>query len=346
MTVIFLTRLFYPHTGGVEKHVLGLSKELIKKKIKIVIITEKYHQALKEHENYKGLTIFRIPVPRSERIKKFAIWKWIIKNRSLFQNADIIHVHDIFFWMLPIVFINPSIQIFTTFHGYEGNKIPGVKARIMHKIAEKFSKRSLSVGLFYEKWYGTKSDSVTYGAIKISKTSNHANMNKELKVAFVGRLEEETGVMEYTTALAKVKDEIAYKAFFYGDGSKRKEIEKWIRKEKLPIVLKGWVTDTQEHIRNKDIILVSRYLGILESLVEQKVVIAQYTNEIKKDYLYMTPFAKYITIASSSNEIAKIIKDFVVSRKKYYQKAQRGYAWVKEYTWENLAEQYLNLWQR
>ena len=39
--ILFLTRSFYPSIGGVEKHILELSKVLIAKGHKISVITEK-----------------------------------------------------------------------------------------------------------------------------------------------------------------------------------------------------------------------------------------------------------------------------------------------------------------
>ena len=40
MKIVFLCRLFYPHIGGVETHVLEVGKRLIKKGHRVTIVTE------------------------------------------------------------------------------------------------------------------------------------------------------------------------------------------------------------------------------------------------------------------------------------------------------------------
>ena len=50
MTIVFLARLFYPHIGGVEKHVLEISRILIEKGHKVSIVTEKHDIKLKNFE--------------------------------------------------------------------------------------------------------------------------------------------------------------------------------------------------------------------------------------------------------------------------------------------------------
>ena len=103
MKITFLTRLFHPHIGGVETHVLELSKILIKQGHEIVVVTEQYDKSLFEEEIYKGVHIYRIPVyDKSEKDKKFGIWQYLFANKNLLTETDIIHVHDVFFWIIPL----------------------------------------------------------------------------------------------------------------------------------------------------------------------------------------------------------------------------------------------------
>ena len=105
MNVLFLCRLFFPHIGGVEKHVLEISKNLIKEGHRIVVVTERYKKDLKLHEKVEGIEIYRVPNLKENWFKKFQIWKWMWKNRSLIVKSDIIHCHDVFFWHLPFRFL-------------------------------------------------------------------------------------------------------------------------------------------------------------------------------------------------------------------------------------------------
>ena len=72
MNILFLTRLYYPHIGGVEKHVEKISQELIKLGHKITIVTEQYDKQLKKTDTHQDVTIYRIPVLKStEKSKKW-----------------------------------------------------------------------------------------------------------------------------------------------------------------------------------------------------------------------------------------------------------------------------------
>ena len=53
-----------------------------------------------------------------------------------------------------------------------------------------------------EKWYGTKATFISYGAVEIPLTKM-TKRDKNL-IVFLGRLEEETGIMEYLKAFNKL----------------------------------------------------------------------------------------------------------------------------------------------
>src|SRR3989344_7016059 len=164
MTILFFSRLFCPHIGGVEKHVYQISKELIKKGHKVIIVTEQlpitHMQLAKKHEIFEGIEIYRIEMPNwvlknngiGRWFKKFFIWWWLLKNISIIVNADIVHAHDVFYWYLPFRFLFPFKKIYTTFHGYETKFPPTIKARIVRKISERLSNGNICVGAFIKKW--------------------------------------------------------------------------------------------------------------------------------------------------------------------------------------------------
>ena len=120
MNIIFFARLFYPHIGGVEKHVMRVSEELIKAGNKVSIVTEGFKKDLAEFEVYGDIRIFRIPVfPTLEKSKKWLIWKWLLAHQQLIFEADIVHIHDVFYWFIPFLFRK---RFYLTYHGYEGYK--------------------------------------------------------------------------------------------------------------------------------------------------------------------------------------------------------------------------------
>lgn len=339
MKVLFFARLFYPHIGGVEKHVLEIGKILVKKGHNVTVITENY-QSLPETDRIEGINIIRIKTGKDNWLKKFRIWQELLKNIQIICSADIIHCHDIFFWYLPFRFIFPFKKVYTTFHGYEGNNIPGVSAILMHKMAEKLAKGNICIGNFYKKWYGTKATFISFGAVDKELIKQGQKLSKPTKDAmFLGRLEEETGIMEYLMALNDTK----IKLDVFGEGSLEKKAKGYTKNNKLDVTFKGFVEDATDYIKDYKYVFVSRYLGILEAMALRKPVFAVYNNQIKKDYLEMTPFSSYISIAKDSNQISKELISLDNDRSKI--NIAKAYEWVKTETWDKMVDVYIKLWR-
>src|SRR3989344_925959 len=348
MTILFFSRLFYPRIGGVEKHVLEISKLLVKKGHLVTVLTEKFERGLLDIDEIGGIKILRIDNGKDNWFKKFRAWRNLWKYRQLIKDADVIHAHDVFFWYLPFRFLYPSKKIFTTFHGYEGNKIPGFKSKLMHKITEKLSKGNICVGDFLKKWYGTRPDYVTYGAVEVSSIKYRVlsiNKNK-LKFLFLGRLEKETGIMDYLSAL-KILEKKRYKfnLIVLGDGSLRKKAEDFCLENQIDVHFMGFIKDINQYIGNSDFVFVSRYLGILEALVLKKFIFAHYNNKIKEDYLKMSPFSKFISISKNSEELVKQINVFLKDKEKKNQMVGGGFNWVISQTWKEVLKVYSKLWR-
>ena len=356
MNILFFSRLFYPHIGGVEKHVLEISKILVKKGHSVIVLTEQYEDKLPTKDQIDGIKIIRINNGKDNWFKKFRVWKNLWKYRELIKKSDIVHAHDVFFWYLPFRFLYPSKKVFTTFHGYEGNKIPGFKSKLIHKIAEKLSKGNICVGDFLKKWYGTKPDYVTYGAVeipnhksqitnkyKIQNTRLDSAKRAKFKILFIGRLEEETGIMEYLKALKILKEKgYEFQLKVLGDGTLKRKAEDFSRVNKINAEFKGFVGNVENYLPEAVFIFTSRYLGILEALAYKKFVFAHYNNEIKKDYLEMAPFSDFISISKNGEEISKELINFINHKKTINTK--NGYNWAKDKTWKSMASLYLRLW--
>ena len=193
MTILFFSRLFYPHIGGVETHVLEVGDRLAKKGHKIILVTEELSGD--RHKNWQSddesarqtggieskissWEIYRIPLGKanvSESSKKWKIWWWLWHHRDLIQKADVVHCHDVFFWFLPFRFLCRDKPVFTTFHGYETVFPPAKRAITIRQWSEKLSWGNICVGDFIKKWYGTHPDFVTYGGVDIQAIKDHQN---------------------------------------------------------------------------------------------------------------------------------------------------------------------------
>ena len=362
MKILFLTRRFYPEIGGVEKHVFEISKRLVERGHEVKVVTElppknqhnkkNDYQSIGQSDTYGinlrqpvksiqtihfepgELEVLSLNFGKNDRFKKFRIWGTLFKNLNLIKEADIIHCHDVFFWYLPFRFLLPLKKVFTTFHGYETKFPPAQSAIFIRRLSNFLSMGSIAVGNYIEKWYGTKSNFVTYGGAEELKTKNSKlkSKNRNLKILFLGRIEEDNGVSAYIKLLRTLKEQ--HKVFdlvVCGDGSKRKEIEKY------GLVL-GFVSNAWGYVASSDLVRASSYLSMLEALVAGKSVFATYNNELKRDYLVDSPFRSFINIGQAE-DFAVIIQNLD------NEKAKKGQIWAKKQTWDRVVDTYLRLWR-
>jgi len=342
MTILFFTRLFYPHIGGVEKHVMEIGERIVKDGHKVIVVTENY--GWKDKEVVKDIETLRMEAGKDDWFKKFRIWLWMWKHRKLIEKADIVHCHDVFFWFLPFRFLYPKKPVFTTFHGYETTFPPSKKAVFIRKISEKLSQGTICVGEFIEKWYGTKPTLTTYGGVGIlpihtNITNTYQSKNRELKIIFIGRLEEDTGIEIYLEALKILKQKnIDFSFDVYGDGSLKQTAAQFGK-------VHGFQKDISESVQNADFVFASSYLSILETFACQILVFSVYNNDLKKDYLEMTPFHQWIIAAGSANELVEKIQYYRVHEMERKEKIMNAYEWVKNQPWEKVVDLYFELWK-
>lgn len=343
MKIVFLCRLFYPHIGGVEKHVMEISKRLIDKGHDVTVITEeldsRFHGNDKKKEEINGITIYRISVGKDDKFKKIRIWREMSHLQSVIKDADIIHCHDVFFWYLPFRFLYPQKSVYTTFHGYESYPIKKSAIRI-RKFSEKLSWGNICIGDFIPKWYGTKASFVSYGAVDSTKFKvQNAKFKKESAV-FIGRLDEQTGVLTYAKAVKILKKKFPkFDLTVIGDGEDRKKIEK-------QFTVLGFKKNPEKYFQNYHFAFVSRYLSILEAFAAKRLVFAVYDNPVKKDYLRLAPYAKFIIIEKDPEILAEKIAYYFHHPKEEKEKIEKAFAWVSKQTWEKLTTTYLNLWSK
>ena len=339
MRILFFTRLFYPHIGGVEKHVLQISQELIKKGHSVTVVTEGYDN-LPLIETHKKIKIYRIPVTQDFG-KKFEIWLWFFHHIRLLFTADIIHAHDVFFWYLPFRLLFPWKKIFTTFHGYETVFPPEEKAIRIRKLSEILSTGNICIGKFIETWYGTKADVISYGGIHKGnfQFSILNSQKKTFRAVFIGRLEKDTGITFYESLVEELKKQgVKIELDVYGVGSLQ---------DSLKIgTYKGITHYVDETLKKYDILFSSSYLSILDGLNHQMLVVSTYDNKLKKDYLTDTPFKEFILVGTDARLLAERIKKLIAGKKLLVQKLTTGKSWVDEQTWEHLAQEYLQLWKK
>lgn len=344
MKIVFLARRFYPLIGGVEKHVLQLSKRLIEQGHKITVITQ-YPKSreeggyLKESEVFQGINIIRIKSGADGFLLKFKIWREVLKIREVFESADVIHCHDVFYWYFPLRFLLPRKPVFTTFHGYESYPI-SKRAVIVRKASEKLSYGNICIGDFIKKWYGAKPDIVSYGAVDVPSESKKHNKVLKNGAVFIGRLDAQTGILDYVKAAEIIREKVrGFELIAAGDGE-------FIDKIKKNTKVLGFINNPEKLFLEFRFAFVSRYLSILEAMIHKRLVFALYDNPVKRDYLEMAPFSKYIIIESDPSKLAEKVSYYMRNPMEEKKLVEQGFKWVKNQTWDKLAQDYLKLWMK
>jgi glycosyltransferase involved in cell wall biosynthesis len=347
MTIVFFARYFYPHIGGVEKHVFEIASRLIKNGHRVIVVAEMHDRTLQRREECNGIVVYRIPITVSEKEKKYQIWQWLFKHRKLIRKADIIHCHDVFYWYLPFRFIFPQKKVFTTFHGYEGNRLPTKKAIFMHKISEILSSGNIVVGDYISKWYHTKSNVITYGAVQETRKIKalQAEGKKEIQAVFVGRLEPEASLMGYLRVMTLLsKKDYRISLTVVGDGSQRKNAETYVKQHKLSVIFVGFQKNVSPFLQQAEIIFTSRFLSTLEAFIEKKYVFCLCNNTIHRDCFLLSPFAPWMTTSDEPRIIMKAIIAYTKDQSLFDEKIIKAHAWAKKQTWNKLLKQYETLW--
>jgi glycosyltransferase involved in cell wall biosynthesis len=358
MKILMFTPFFHPHIGGVETHVKKVSEELMKRGHEVTVVTSKHLPDLQSYESIAEIEVHRFSDEDYGRIIEDKVpfisikglsnrvW-WYIKLGRLIKKANVIHYHDFYLFTQWYTFFRkffPHKPVFITFHGYEGYPVPewALKHR---KIAENLTWGCICVGDFIKKWYGTECDYITYGGVERDETGFNG---KNEGCVFVGRLEEDSGILEYVDSLKILKEKygINVSLEICGDGSLKEKIIAIGDNNGLNIKLHGFVDNPRDYLIRSKFAFVSGYLAIFEAMINRKLVFAIYTNELKKDYLTMMPeFSNVVEIVPSAELLADRLVYYHKNPAMAEKKIQRAYDFAKKQTWEKVADIYLMMYK-
>ncbi len=347
MNILFIAPNYLPHIGGVEKHLQNICEEILKDDHKITILVMKGDNSYKDYELNENFEIIRINKSNKRFGNRVNILKYMFSNIKIILKYDVIHFHDYStFWFYGLG-VYPILKLFgkklyITFHGWEGDVPPRKSVIIKRKVVEKLASGNICIGHFIQKWYGTKTDIVSYGGVK---RVDDLITNKEEYILFVGRLADDTGIWDYIKVWEVVsKRNSDLKFVICGDGVLQKDIEQYVKEKNIErIVFKGFVTDVEKYVKNAKVVFTTGYLGILEAFSYKKNVIATYNNEVKKDYLEMIPNYQNMmwVINNDKDDIIEAvdgaIEDII--------KKEVAYKYSLENSWKKVKEDYYRLWK-
>ncbi len=366
--ILMLSPFYPPHVGGVEKHTAAVAGELARRGYQLTIITCCHKKQLAKIQKQDKLKIIRIS---TSRVKYFGLlWIWLqiywhliftIKGLKKFR---VVHVHDVMVWILPLAFVKclfwPKLKLVLTIHGWEGKYPIPYKNILLKKIAVFLADHTIGVGEYLAKYYKLTSlhlkvDSWIYGALdnkflttkkpaqvdkivtKISKGKKFQQACYKWRVFYLGRLANDTPLPIFLQAIEQMlpMQRQKFEFVFGGEGELRSQAAK------LGQVL--GVVDPLPQLQKADICIASGYLSILEALSQRCFVITAHDNPLKKDYYQQTPFAEWLSIADSSQDLAKNLLNFAENKeiRLAWQKQQSAVqAYIKKQTWEDITKLY------
>ena len=332
--ILFLARLFIPHIGGVEKQVYELSLRLIKLGYSVTVLTERYDNNVPQEEIIKGIKIIRINVLNIKYFGLIHLWFSLFKYIKIFQEANIVHAHSVYIWYWPFKLLFLKKPSYVTFHGWEGiYPIPKINIFI-RRIDAFLANKNITISDYVEKHYGIVADKLMYTSVDIPKEKILRKSTKT--IVYVGRLDEDTGLRKILKAISYLK-KYKFQIEFCGDGSLKEECEKYGK-------VNGFV-DPSQYYSKAFICISAGHTSILEAFTYKCLIVTTFNNQVKKDYLLMTPFKKWIIVENKP----KILADKIIYYYKNPQKAgiltEGAYKWVKTQNWNACVNEYLDLWQ-
>ncbi len=339
MRIVHVCRLYAPHIGGVETHVAAVAHVQARQGHQVTIVTTQHDSSLPlEEVGLDGIQIIRLPLDSSEQ--KLKTWWWMHQHSVLFRNANFLHVHDIFWWIF-FLFLIYRVNFLITFHGWETVWPVPFSHKLHRWIAARCARIKVHVGSWIQKIYWDVPDAVLYGGVdrelfKLPKPK----LGRTVHIIFLGRLEHDTGVLQYLELLAELKRQrLGYTMLWVGDGSLRG------RCEQVGTVT-GLTRKVVQHLRVSDIVFASTYLSMLQAQAASRLVVSMYSNDLKKKYLEAYPGSQYCIITDKPDTGATQLLSLLSKpeRLQYIQNEARQFA--RTQTWESVTAIYQNLWQQ
>jgi glycosyltransferase involved in cell wall biosynthesis len=354
MKVVMACWRFHPLAGGVERHVLEVSRRLLRRGYEVVIVTEAHAGGLPPEETLElpegRLDIRRVPRlewGRASYLRPAWWWGWV-RAGAAFRHASLLHFHDyppFLYWFGPVRWLFPGKPAFVTFHGWEGTCPPEPRVIRLRRWVEDRTQGNICIGAFIPKWYGTRCRHVSYGGVSVPEALPEG---EPTDLVFLGRLAEDTGVQICLEAAALLqKRGIHLPLKICGDGPLRPELEAQAKALGLQARFLGWVSQPSSELAGAKLVFTSGYLAILEAMAQGRLVCATYENPLKEDYLRLFPeAASRLVIAEDAEALAGQVTALLANPEGVQARVEEARTWALTQTWERVTDLYEELWGR
>lgn len=335
-SVLFITKSFLPITGGVQEHIYYVSRELKNRGLTVEIAFF-----------WKKVGDYPADEAGVHVLQWATLWQRacsLVQLSRCMRLVDIIHLHDYtaFYYALPAVLLAKfsGKPVYITFHGWEGQCPPAKLTILLRRFCNWVCDGSINVGHYIEKWYGTISDFVIYGA---TVTVAKAQPKGIQKVAFLGRLDSDTNIFMVLNAWKLIAQRYPNATLdIIGDGKLGSRAHEFVKRENISgISFKGWVSDPASVLFGYSVVIPAGYLAMLLSFACECAVVACYGNSLKEDYFRLIPdFDRMAWACGDANAVADAVADAFNGASK----SAVAKAFVDSCTWESVADVYQYLW--
>ena len=319
MRILMLATRCLPDVGGVERHVDAVASGLRDKGHVVKVFA------------LGGIGDFWKRVP-------------LLILIMLQERFNVIHAHD----FLPTIIayfvrliVQPKASFFCTIHGYEG--FPLRRHFIYsHLLAQAMVKKTISVGGYIDKWYGTKSDLVIHGGVASAQI---APLPRKLRGVFMGRLTRDTDALEVARAFKLAACKLPQAAFcMYGFGDMVEEIGMMIQGQQN-LTLGGLCSEPEEVFETASVVVANSYLAILEALSCGRPVISIYGNPLKADYLReIASGCRAVTVCDSAEDLAAALVALLNKQHAREAMAEEAVVYARRHTWNAVVDDYEAIW--
>lgn len=228
-TVAFFSGFYVPFFGGIERYTYNISKKLVARGYRVIVITSKHSDDLCDESIEDGIKIYRLPIYNFGK-KRYPFLK---KNKTYKELLKKIKAENIDYFVINTRFQLPSLlgakiakeqgkQAIVTEHGTtyltSNNKFLDKILNIIEKLliarVKKNSKIFYGVSQEAADWlseFAIKSKGVLYNAIDsndFSKYFKNKKTENKIKISYAGRLQPHfKGVETLLAAFSKLSKE-------------------------------------------------------------------------------------------------------------------------------------------
>ena len=319
-SVLLLCSRFLPDLGGVEIHIAKVAKELQSRGYEVTV------QSTTSSDDDSKYPYNVIRTRTGDFVPK--------------EDYDIIVAHDFYIYSKNLW--DFSSEVYCVFHGWEGEfPVPNNIVQKRRDISQEVL-GSIQIGAYIEKWYGTQGRLCWGGIDPIEDKGNYLNY-KDVFV-FVGQLRKDLELEKYLKILSYLNHRVKLDVIGEGDIDYYSNL---CNNYSIDVTFYGAINSLEERekffsIYNKaGYVLGGGYLSILQAMLNEKEVIATYSNDLKRDYIEWFP-GKMISgpFENEGIDLAMRINEGLPLE------IIRGNAkWASSQSWARVADIYENMWK-